>query len=516
MRTTAALCAVLIGCGSTTEDSLALDIDWNEPLATVGPRLLGHNTVWSRGGLGLWDEDAHAVRPDIESLVTALAPGMLRFPGGTRAMMYHFDEAIGPLADRTPQCDTFTGELDDTSWGIDEALTFAEHIGAEVTLVTPWYDGTPERAAAMVAYANALPDSAVPLGVDANGRDWGTAGEWAARRVANGHTAPYGVPLLEVGNEPYLSLPTGKDACGTTHPYTQSERLENGVYIPSTARDVAEQVARTARLVKQVDPTILVGAPALTDVLGTAKDPATAISDVDNQLGTGDAWNPTLLALAGVDFDFFVLHIYNFGSSPERVRLADELQSTIEQLRSLGGSQSFAITEFGTLFDADTQLNALVSADFVRVAAEEGAIANLRHILIEDEPSGLFANSAAILGEEHTLTPGYHAMALLAAAVQPVAVRWTSPEPEVVVLATRDEASDALGLAIIDRRLALTPIDIAVPLPPGTWEGELAIESASSLTGADAAVERTEVHEEGELAVTLPANGLAVVRLARE
>ncbi|HEU4612778.1 MAG TPA: hypothetical protein VFS15_11900 [Kofleriaceae bacterium] len=515
MRLTAALCAVLFACGSSDDGRIAIDIHWTEPMAEVSPRLLGHNAVWSRGGLGLWDETAHAIKPDVEPLVTALHPGMLRFPGGTRAMLYHFEETIGPLADRKPQCDTFTGELDSTSWGMDEALQFADRIGAEVSLVSPWHDGTPERAAAMVAYANATTESTAVIGVDANGTDWGNAADWAARRAANGHPAPYRVPMLEVGNEPYLDLPTGKDVCGTTHPYTQAERLENGVYIPSTARDVAEQVARTAQLIKQVDPTILVGAPALTDVLGMENDPATALSDVDRDLGTGDAWNPTLLAAAGDAFDFLVLHIYSFGAMPDRVRLADQLRDAIDKLRGLG-AKAFAITEFGTLFDAETQLNALISADFVRVAAEEGALASLRHILIEDEPSGLFANSAAILGEQHELTPGYHAMAALAEAVQPIAVRWTSPEPEVVVLATRDEASSAIGLAIIDRRLAMTPIDLAVPLPAGTWDGELMIESASSVTGLDTTVERSEVHADGELAITLPPSGLAVVRLTRK
>src|SRR6185312_2121445 len=208
--------------------------------------------------------------------------------------------------------------------------------------------------------------------------------------------------------------------------------------------------SKTARLIKQVDPAILVGAPALTDVLGIQMDPATAVSDVDKNAGTGDAWNPTLLALAGSDFDFFVLHIYDFTSQPTRVRLADELADTVDQLRALGGTQSFAVTEFGTLFDCDTQLNALISADFVRVAAEQGVVANLRHILIEDEPSGLFATSAAILGADHTLTPGYHAMASLAAALQPQAVAWDSPVPDVVVLATRDDATKALGIAVID------------------------------------------------------------------
>jgi hypothetical protein len=487
-----------------------LSIDWNEVLAAVGPRLFGHNAVWSRGGLGVWDEQARVVRPDVEALVRALRPGMLRWPGGTRAMRYHFDEAIGPVADRKPQCDTFTGELDATTWGMDEALRFAARIGAEITMVTPWHDGTPERAAAMVAYANATTDSNIVIGVDANGRDWGTAAEWAARRATNGHPPPYRVPMVEVGNEPYLNLRPGKNVCGTDRPFTQAERLENGVYIPSTVRGVA----RTARLVKQVDPRILVGAPALTDVVGMKLDPATAVSDVDSELGTGDAWNPTLASLAGPDFDFWVLHIYSFAATRRRVQLADELRHAIAQLRGLGGPQAFAVTEFGTLLHAETQLNALISADFVRVAAEEGVLANLRHILIEDRPSGLFANSAAILGETHALTPGYHAMALLAAALQPIAVRWRSPDPDLVVLATRDDATSELGIAVIDRRIAATPTELVLPLPPGAWRGELAIEAAAGLTSPDVTVERSELSASRTLAFTLPAHGLAIIKLA--
>jgi hypothetical protein len=505
----------MAGCTSS-DPRVPLAVHWDQPIGTVGPQLLGHNAVWSRGGLGIWDDSAHAVRADVDALVTALRPGVLRFPGGSRAMLYHFDETIGPYAARKPQCDTFTGALDATTWGMDEALQYAEQRGAVVTLVTPWGDGTPERAAAMVAYANATMSSTFVIGVDANGRDWGTAADWAARRAANGHATPYGVPFVEIGNEQYLNLHPGTNVCGTDHAFTQAERLENGVYIPSTVRDVAQQISKTARLIKQVDPAIRVGAPALTDVLGIQMDPATAVSEVDQNLATGDAWNPTLLALAGADFDFFVLHIYDFGTTPDRVRLADKLGDAIDALHALGATQAFAVTEFGTLFDGDTQLNALISADFVRVAAERGVLANLRHILIEDQPSGLFATSAAILGDTHLQTPGYHAMAALADALQPVAVGATSPQPQVEVLATRDAATQALGIAVIDRRLEQAPIELALPLPPGHWQGTQTIESADSLTSADVTIEPTEIDATGDVRFTLPASGLAVFRLTSQ
>lgn len=494
---------------------VTLAIAWNETLAPTSIRHVGHNAVWSRGGLGLWDEQARAVKEDVRALVEALRPGVLRWPGGARAMAYHFDETIGPVTGRSPQCDTFTGMLDATSWGMDEALTFAESIGAQLTLVTPWHDGTPQRAAAMVAYANADPASTVVLGVDANGREWGTAGEWAARRVANGHAAPYDVPFLEVGNEQYLTVQPGSNVCGTDRPFTQAERVANGVYIPSTARDVATQVALTARAVKAVDPTILVGVPALSDVTGAPQDPATAVSVVDSERGTRDAWNPTMVELAGAYFDFWVVHTYSVGMDVSRLRLADEMRHTVERLRTLS-DHAVAVTEFGTFFDSGTLMNALLSADFVRVAVEERLLMNLRHLLIEDLPSGLFATSAAILGPEHRLMPGYHAMRLMS-GLRALAVPVTSSEPNVAVLATSADDRAALTIAIIDRRYEGAALTVRVPLPAGRFTGELSVLSGLSLMSDDSEVTiaRNSIEGEGFVDVTLPLHGLLVIDLTR-
>jgi len=105
-------------------------------------------------------------------------------------------------------------------------------------------------------------------------------------------------------------------------------------------------------------------------------------------------------------------------------------------------------------------------------------------------------------------------MQLLAGALQPVAVVASSHEPEVTVLATRDEATGVLGIALVDRGLATAPIDLEVPLPDGTWQGQLAIESAASLTDPGATIATSDVTAHGRLRVTLPPNGLAVVTLA--
>ena len=106
------LVAVLVaGCGGRT--GIALAPSWSSAGVAVSPDIFGHNTVWAQGGLGLWDDGARALVPAAAQEVQALEPGLLRFPGGTRAMRYHFAEARGDM--RTPQCDPFKGTLDGTT-----------------------------------------------------------------------------------------------------------------------------------------------------------------------------------------------------------------------------------------------------------------------------------------------------------------------------------------------------------------------------------------------------------------
>jgi hypothetical protein len=111
------------------------------------------------------------------------------------------------------------------------------------------------------------------------------------------------------------------------------------------------------------------------------------------------------------------------------------------------------------------------------------------------------------------LTPGYHAVASLAASLQTVAVAWDSPLPEVVVLATRDDATRTLGIAVIDRRLERTPVDLSIALPPGHWHGTQTIQAAAGLTDAEISRDSTDIDATGHLTFTLPANGLAVFHL---
>jgi hypothetical protein len=518
--------AWLIGCGTGSSPAtasspgndagaVAFSPAWD---ADAGPAIVahdfGHNTIWSRNGLGLWDPDAGAMASAVLPLVDALHPGVLRFPGGTRAMRYHFDEAIGPVAQRLPQCDVFTGTTDATTYGLAEFLGVAASLGAEVTLVSPWADGSPQRAAAMVAYANGDPASTVALGVDGDGKDWGTAGDWAKKRVADGHTAPWGAAMLEVGNEPYLDLAVGpQQSCGRPGPFKQDERWVAGAWVPTTAADYATELVATAALVRAVDPHILIGAPAYSSYDGTS-NAATEPGDVDRS-ASGDPWDTRLVTSARDAFNVFVLHPYDLGIGHTAVNLGARLEQTIADLAALAPDKGIAITEFGALRGGNTLMNVVLSADVIRVAIAAGTRMVLRHVLIEDTSDEPFATAATILGPGHDTTPGYVLMQLLATTFSGHAVPTAEVAPDIEAMAARTSAG-GLAVLLLDRRLDASAgaTNVSIALPARSFQGTLHVLSGNSLD--DTSVVRTDraVSARGTLSVTLPPNGVAVVELA--
>ncbi|HUQ08467.1 MAG TPA: hypothetical protein VM261_38515, partial [Kofleriaceae bacterium] len=427
---------------------------------------------------------------------------------------------IGAVGGRAAQCDAFTGMPDATTYGLGEMLAVARRAGAAVDLVTPLNDGTPEEAAAMLAYVSGDAAMTAALGRDRRGMEWSTAGSWAARR--DGAAVP--VALVEIGNEPYLSLTVGPaSSCGRAGRFRQDERWEGDTRIPLTAAEYAAEVRRTAAALRAVDPDVTIGAAAMTSFAGD-EDVGAVVAEHDT--ATGDAWNPRLVADAGDSFDAFVLHPYAFTSSDDRVRLAERARTEGRRLRELAPDKRIAVTEFGTLFEADSMLAAIITADFTRVAIEEDWLLRMRHILIEDDPTEPFAASAAILGPEHQHTPGWEASRLLARGVLGTRVDATIATPhaddDIVVLATRtagelgDPATELAAL-VIDRRTSAdaTPLAAALELPPGCWTGTTTTIDAPFLTSVDVTVTDTPVSaSNAPVDFTLAPTSIVLVRVA--
>jgi alpha-L-arabinofuranosidase len=427
-------------------------------------------------------------------------------------MRYHFEEAIGPVAQRKPQCDAFTGATDGTSYGLAEFLGVAAQLGAEVTLVSPWADGSPQRAAAMVAYANGDPSSTVALGADADGVDWGTAGDWARKRVRDGHPASWAVKMLEIGNEPYSDLSVGPPvSCGRPGPFRQDERWVAGMAVPTTAADYASQLVATAALVRAVDSHVRIGAAAYSSYDGVS-DAAREAGDVD-RVRSGDAWDARLMSDAAGAFDVFVLHPYDLTLAHSAVTLGARLAKTIQDLRALAPSKGIAITEFGSLRGGGTLTTVVLAADVVRVAILAGAEMVLRHVLVEDTPDEPFAQSAAVLGPAHATTPGYSVMQLLATTLSGHAVPTAEAAPGIEATAFRTDAG-GLALLLVDRREdASASTDVTVSLPAGSFHGTLHVLQGDSLDATVVARVDTAVSAQGSIQVALPPNGVAVLEL---
>jgi len=194
--------------GFAWAQNAAVSVDANAVLHPVNATHFGLNTT-------LWDPDLATV--ETANLVRDAGIGILRLPGGSVSDEYHW--LTNTSRDNTWK---WASGFDKSSWLLRNSAPFG--------IVTLNYgSGTPEEAAAWVAYANfdvgTVGDAGdVTIGVDnptpgvgsAPSRDWRSARYWAALRAATplanddglnflriGRTVPLEIRYWEIGNENY-------------------------------------------------------------------------------------------------------------------------------------------------------------------------------------------------------------------------------------------------------------------------------------------------------------------------
>jgi alpha-L-arabinofuranosidase len=177
----------------------------------VNNHVLGVNVDW-------WDTTLNTAQT--QQLVQSAGLSMFRFPGGSSSDTWHFS-----------QPPNYAGE--GTSPGMAQ---FIASVGGAGMVTLDYGSGSPQEAAAFLAYLNAAPSSTVAIGPgltwdDASNqwvtRDWKTAGYWASLRVASPlpqddglnflriHHATFDFAHFEVGNEVYGSWETDHHGTGT-------------------------------------------------------------------------------------------------------------------------------------------------------------------------------------------------------------------------------------------------------------------------------------------------------------
>jgi alpha-L-arabinofuranosidase len=316
-----------------------VSVNAGQPLRTADARWFGIN-----GAI----YDSYFDTPTTVSLLNQLGTRVIRLPGGSLSDEYHW------VLD---QSGTNTFQWATSIANFLHVITNAS-VNAQAIVTANYGTGTPQEAAAWVAYCNATTGSTVPLGVDAKGTNWQTAGYWASLRAAArlgiddgknflriSRTAPIGLKDWEIGNECYGGWETDSNAVAHD-PYTYALRATN--YFA---------------LMKAVDPTIEIGVVSTPGEDSSAN--YTSHPAYNSREGVyHNGWTPvmlTTLTAAGVTPDFLVDHFYPQSGSDNDATLlqasanwASDAASLRQQITDYVGSNGINIILLATENNSDS------------------------------------------------------------------------------------------------------------------------------------------------------------------
>lgn len=170
-----------------------IEILVEEPTALIDPNIHGHfmEHLGSCVDSGCWVGEDSAIpntggiRNDVVEALKAVRPPVIRWPGGCFADDYHWQEGVGPRADRPRRVNIHWGNVVETNqFGTHEFLAFCRAVGAQPYLCGNVGSGSPREMRDWVEYCNYPGESTL-----------------ARQRAANGSPEPFAVRYWGVGNE---------------------------------------------------------------------------------------------------------------------------------------------------------------------------------------------------------------------------------------------------------------------------------------------------------------------------
>ncbi|NLG48904.1 MAG: alpha-N-arabinofuranosidase [Chloroflexi bacterium] len=170
-----------------------ISVTLDEPIAQINPNIYGHFAEHLGSCIyeGIWvGEDSPipndgGIRTDVVRAMKKIKPPIVRWPGGCFADDYHWEDGIGPRAERPRRVNIWWGDvIEPNAFGTHEFVRFCRMIGAEPYFCGNVGSGTPRELRDWVEYCNFTGDSTL-----------------AARRAANGSPEPFNVRYWSVGNE---------------------------------------------------------------------------------------------------------------------------------------------------------------------------------------------------------------------------------------------------------------------------------------------------------------------------
>jgi hypothetical protein len=421
------------------ERSVTIDVDAASPSEPFDRRLLGTN-------LPAWLGPERLADPAFRDATLRSGTTLLRMPGGSWSNSYSWSACeIGDaeecvFADAARPSD-FIGFMKGT--GLPGMWTVS-------------VNETAQSAAAAVAFFNGDIDDDSVIGVDRNGRDWGTVSLWAGLRAEGGHSEPAPVRLWEVGNEVYGGKPESGGALCASFGWEDVWTCDGTAYMIGDDQHDGYLAIRQAMLA--VDPAIEVGAVGVSE--------PSAWSD----------WGNKVIAAGAGEMDFYVVHQYGFDESPTAqsalARPSSMWADTVSAVRgALGDTTPIAVTEYNLVaFEGGDgertmteNMNALFVADTIGQLAELGvSVANQWNLANGTTGSG--TDYGMIRLEDRSTTPQYEAMRL-----------WSGAGSELLEALSSDEMVHAYPTRHDDGSVTL----LVVNLNEGATSATIGLDGAS-------------------------------------
>jgi RHS repeat-associated protein len=236
------------------QPTATITVDATQVTQTVPTNFVGTNVA-------LWDPLGTTAQT--QALVQAAGIGAIRIPGGSAADTFHFDVAPTPGSGAS---------------SLAEMAQYVAALGATGIVTLNYGTGSPQEAAAEIAYLDGSPSDTTVIGVgqqwsDASSSwvsvDWHTVGYWASLRAASplaiddglnflriDRSASFGFQYFEVGNEVYGANPAYAAQEGTV-PWETDEHASPGD--PATYVAFAKQLQTVA---DEINPAVKLGIDA--------------------------------------------------------------------------------------------------------------------------------------------------------------------------------------------------------------------------------------------------------------
>ena len=183
--------ALIVTAPVVAQEKIELRIDVSRTGAKIDRNIFGQFAEHLGHGVyqGIWVgpnskiPNTRGIRNDVVAALKAIKVPNVRWPGGCFADEYHWRKGIGPRRVETLN-PNWGGVIEPNSFGTHEFMDFLDQIGAEAFISVNVGSGTPQEAAEWLEYLTTAQPTTL-----------------SKERAANGHSAPYKIAYLGIGNE---------------------------------------------------------------------------------------------------------------------------------------------------------------------------------------------------------------------------------------------------------------------------------------------------------------------------